>query len=149
MNLEESKLKAELNKLDEIEKAWTEKLDKDIKSEEDLIKSIDDITNNLLLAGKTRAIVNDKKFIIGSKVTNIPQAETDPVTGERKRKIVKTVILIVTDENRYTLLKEKYIPAMIKADYDERFDARANVRTAVEGWIRHITNTIKPEMLGE
>lgn len=147
MDTKNISMNEELKKLDEAEKAWNEKLNKEIKSEEDILSLIEETTNSLFLSGKTRAIIDNKRFIVGSKVTNLPEVKFDTVTNERKQVITKTIVLIVTNEDRYKLMGQKYIPAMVKADYDERYDAKANIRAAVEGWVRHVTDTVKPEML--
>lgn len=145
MNLKNNELNSELKKLDNMEKEWTDKLNEELKTEEEIEGIIDYITNKLILGGKARAIVDEKNFIIGSRVVKLPNEITENDT--KKQIMVKTTVLIITNIDKYKLLEEKYIPAMVKADYDERYDVKANFRVAVEGWVRHITGTIKPETL--
>lgn len=145
MNLKNNELNSELKKLDNMEKEWTDKLNEELKTEEEIEGIIDYITNKLILGGKARAIVDEKNFIIGSRVVKLPNEITENDT--KKQVMVKTTVLIITNIDKYKLLEEKYIPAMVKADYDERYDVKANFRVAVEGWVRHITGTIKPETL--
>lgn len=147
MDMDNVKLNQELKKLDEMEKTWLDKIDGEIKSEEEINSAIEDITQNLFLYSKTRAVINEKNFIIGCKIGVIPMPTVDPETGEKKGVPTKLVTLIVNDESKYKLLQQRYLPAMIRAEYDERYDVRANIRVAVEGWVRHVTGTIKPEMI--
>lgn len=147
MDLTEIQKQLEIDNLNKAEVAWNEKLSKEIKSEDDIILMIEDISNNLLLNNKIRTTVNNKNFIVGCKVANLPEVIFDPITKARKQVLTKTTVLIITNEDRYKLLGQQYVPAMVKSDYDERYDAKANIRAAVEGWIRHATDTIKPEML--
>lgn len=147
MNLDEHKMNSELKKLDVIEKDWNNKLDKEISTEEEILTIIEEISNNLMLRGKTRAIVNKKSFIIGSKIVNMPKLIVDPISKKESQIAVKTVVLVITNEAKYALLNHNYVPATVKSDCDNRYDAKANIRAAVEGWVRHITDSIKPEML--
>lgn len=147
MNTKQINNASTLKQLKEVEDAWKEKIEKEIKTDDEILTIIESITNALYVEGKTRAIINDTNFIIGSKVAHLPIAVIDPETKERKVCTQKTTILIITNETRYELLRERYLPITVKADYDERYDSKANLRTAVDGWVRHVTGTIKPEMI--
>lgn len=120
----------DLKKLNEIQKSLEDQLDQEIKSEEEVLSAIDSITDSLYLNNKIRIDFNGTAYMIGMKILKDTQ-----------------ILLIVSDIAKFTILGSKYMPAMVRSDIDKRFDMKANIKTAVEGWVRHVTGTIKPEYL--
>lgn len=142
-----NKLSAEkqLKELDKIEQHWNKKIDNEIKSEEELESMIDSISASLYLNQRTKTMVNEREYIIACSIKEVPQKI--PTKDGFEVKKLKQVILVITDRLKYEMLPNQYSPAIVRADYDYNYDVKANIRAAVEGWIRHITGTIKPEML--
>lgn len=129
-------LSKDLKKLDEIQKHWEKEIDNEIKSEEEIATAIESITDSLYLNNKIKVPFNGTNYMIGLRILN---------NQDNSRQ----VLLIVSDIAKYTILGSKYMPAMVRSDIDERYDIKGNIRTAVEGWVRHITGTIKPEYLDQ
>lgn len=143
------KMEKELKVLDEAQKAWEQKLDKEIKDEESIVRTIDSLTDSLYAKNKIRASFNERNFMIGLRVMNVPKNLMNVKKGNVEQVAIKQILLIITDIAKYNILGQKYTPAMVRADVDERYDMKANIRVAIEGWVRHITNTVKPDMLEE
>lgn len=145
--MDRSKLDAEkqLQMLDKIEEHWNNKIDKEIKSEEEIETMVDVISANLYLNQRFKSQINERDYIIACSIKEIPQSIK--TKNGLKSIMVKQVILVITDRLKYEMFPNNYTPTIIRSDYDKDYDVKANIRAAVNGWVRHITGTIKPEML--
>lgn len=135
-----------LKKLDEIEKHWLNNIEEEEKQEKEITEIVDNITAAIMLSGKTRAIVNETQYAIASKVITTPKTYKDE-NGDMKEYEGRQIVLVISNIALFSIAGNKYTPTIVRSDYDERYNAKANIRAAVEGWIRHITGTIKPENL--
>lgn len=145
--MDKNKLMAEkeLKTLNEIEKHWNDKIDKEIKSEEEIESIVDSISASLYLNQRTSTFLNERNYIIACKIKELPQ--TIKTKNGTQSILLKQVILVITDKLKYEMFPNNYTPTIVRSDYDKDYDVKANIRAAVNGWVRHITGTIKPEML--
>lgn len=145
--MDKNKLNAEkqLKMLDKIEEHWNKKIDKEIKSEEEIESMVDSISASLYLNQRSTAQINERDYIIACSIKEIPQSIK--TKDGLKSIMVKQVILVITDRLKYEMFPNNYTPAIVRSDFDRDYDVKANIRAAVNGWVRHITGTIKPEML--
>lgn len=146
MDIKDIQMQKELDNLDKVQKEWIDKIDKEEKTEQEIINAIDTITSSIVLQGKTRAVVDDVQYALAVKVINVPKQYRDH-NGDIKEGTGRQIVLVVTNIMIYNIVGNKYTPTIVRSDYDERYDTKANIRAAVEGWIRHITGTIKPEII--
>ena len=142
-----NKYTQDLKALDKIEEEWNNKLNKEMKEEEEILSIIDNITSNLLISKRIKSQINDKTFVIAYSTIELPIKYYDSKSKTNKTRKVMHNVLTVIDIDKYKIAQGRYIPLTSKCEYDTTHDLKANIRVVVEGWIRHITGTIKPEML--
>lgn len=128
-----------LKALADSEKKLLNEFNEELLSEEILNKTIDDITNKLMANSKALATIDGTQYMLMCRVNDVPNQVT--------HKSVRMVLLVASDVNKAERLKGRYIPYNVTAKYDARFEVKANIRAAVEGFVRHITGTIKASML--
>lgn len=145
MDMKKIDAEKQLKALDKIEQHWNNKIDNQIKNEEEIESIIDSLSATLYLNQRTKTKINEREYVIACSVKEVPEKIKTKNGFEMKK--VKQVILIVTDKMKYEMLPNQYAPAIVRSDYDHNYDIKANIRAAVEGWVRHITGTIRPEML--
>ena len=144
--IKDIQIQNDLKKLDETEKYWLNNIEEEEKQEKEITEIVDNVTAAIMLNGKTRAIVNETQYAIASKVITAPTTYRDE-NGDIKECEGRQVVLVISNIALFNLAGNKYTPSIVRSDYDERYNAKANIRAAVEGWVRHITGTIKPENL--
>lgn len=137
----------ELETLNKVEKEWTDKVNKELKDEEEIARATEDITASLLAHQRVKTNVNGSQYLIGMRVIDLPSTVKILLNNVWQEVPDKQVILVVTDLIKYEIAKGHYSPATVRSEYDFHYDLKANIHTAVEGWLRHITGLIKPEML--
>ena len=59
-----NKYTQDLKALDKIEEEWNNKLNEEMKEEEEILSIIDNITSNLLISKRIKSQINDKTFVI-------------------------------------------------------------------------------------
>lgn len=133
-------------KLEQIQNELMKEIDKEQKTEEDIISAAETIASGLITLGKMGAAVDGKEFMFAFKILEKPKFVLDK-DKVKKQIQVKYIYMIVTDVIKYQIANGKYKPFIVDAEMDERYDLKANLKAAVEGFIRHITGRIKPEML--
>ena len=59
-----NKYTQDLKALDKIEEEWNNKLNEEMKEEEEILSIIDNITTNHLISKRFKSQINDKTFVI-------------------------------------------------------------------------------------
>lgn len=129
------KIAKELEALDKLEKEWQEKMKQEEEKEEEIIRLRDVITDKLMNSSKIRISAFDKIF----ELAIVVNANIKPARAK----------LIVVDKARFEIAGSKYKPLQIDAEFDDNYTIKGNLVATVEAWLRHITGTIKPEMIEE
>lgn len=136
----------DLKALNKIEKAEIKKLEQEQKSEEKIINAIAEITSNLLTKNICEAEINGLQYLIkfravntGNKILNNKGIEV----SERR------MILAVSKIAASKIYAGRYRPMTITFPFDENLTFKGNLTVAVEAAVRHITGTIKPEVLSQ
>ena len=128
-----------LKNLDNIEKEWTEKLDKEEQIEKEIEEYSNLISERLLISKNKNTLVDidKRKFFIGYKV-------------EKNKQGKKVLTLVILDILLQQLIGRKSNISAIKrveAEYVNEFNLKSNIKAAVIGWLRQETGTIKPESM--
>ena len=147
MDLNNHQFAQEIANSYKVEKALTDKLNKEIKTEEEILKQSEVIAEALMNRSKLRTVVSEKDFYFTFKVQPILVKKRHKVTNEIKEIPIDHIVLIVADINKYNLSGGKYMPFVAKAEVDKNYSIKDNLKTVVEAFIRHLTGNIKPESL--
>lgn len=129
------KIAKELEALDNLEREWQEKMKEEEDKEAEIIRLRDVITDKLMNSSKIRISAFDKVF----ELAIVVNTQIKPARAK----------LIVVDKARFELAGDKYKPLQIDAEFDDNYTVKGNLVATVEAWLRHITGTIKPEMIEE
>lgn len=108
-------------------------IDLETKTDNDIKAAAEEIAAALYLSGVTRYSFNNVAYTFKSMVDNAN----------------KKVIITAADEAKFKLLLSKYRPFIIESPIDKDYTVRQTLTAAVEGFIRHITGNIKPEILDD
>ena len=130
--------------LELLEKEMKAEIDKELKDEEEIIHAIQDIVSSLVIYEKASAKVNGRGYLIKTTVSETGKTVLD---AKGQKQVQRQIVLIAVDTIKANLLPKQYTPCIVRVDYNYDLTMKSNVTAAVEGWIRHITGTIKPEML--
>lgn len=133
----------EIKKSYEIENNLKEKLDNDIKTEEEILSSSINLANDLLSSGKASITINNKLYSVVMKISTKEKKMQHRVTKKVKSFPVRYISIIAADVNKYKLSNGKYIPFTISAEVDERYNLKDNLKTVTEAFLRHVTGTVK------
>jgi hypothetical protein len=122
-------------KLQQIQDEIMSGMDHELKLEKHILESSDEIASHLILTKKVVAEVNGTPYTFAFKLL-------ENATGRH-------IYMLAANNIKRSITPEKYVPFSISAKVDEDYTLKDNLKTAVEGFIRHITGAIKPEVLGD
>jgi hypothetical protein len=133
-----------LEDLDKLQNEMLSEIDKQIKDDEEIVHAVQDIVSSLNIYAKANAEINGKKYMVKTKIHETGQTVLD---SKGNKQTQKQVILIAMDVVKAQIMEGKYIPCIVRVDFNPELTMKGNITAAVEGWVRHITGNIKPEML--
>lgn len=119
-------------------------IDDEIKQEDEVIHAIEETVSSLLLYKQANVEINGTKYIVKCKIIETGKTVKN---AKGQTEVERQVILMAADKLKAEIMQKRYIPATVRADYNYNLTQKGNITVAVEGWIRHITGLIKPEML--
>lgn len=144
MSTNDIEMQKELDALDKMQKELTEQLDKQLKDEEEIIQAIQQVASSLTIYEKANTEINGTKYMV--KTTLVETGET--ILNDKGQPVVKReIVLMASDVLKAEIMRGKYLPLVARVTYNYDLTMKGNITAAVEGWIRHITDTVKPEML--
>lgn len=128
------KVSAELQDLDELERLSNEELEEESKLEKEIEEYKNTISTSLL-AKKSGLTINidGRMFAVGYKI------EKTTKLG----KTTKQLVFIAIDIMMAKLSNRKKGQTTIKLDYVDCMSLKSNLVAASEAWLRHMTGTIK------
>jgi hypothetical protein len=133
-----------IKELEDLENEMRAEIDKELKDENEIIHAIQDIASSLIVYEKASAEINGRKYFIKFKVVRTGQT----IKTAKGNEIAHCqIILMASDVLKATLAPKQYLPCIVRVDYNYELTEKGNITAAVEGWVRHITDTVKPEML--
>ena len=130
--------------LNKLEKELNDEINKELKDEEEIIHAIQDIVSSLIVYEKASAEINGRKYLIKTTVIETGQTVID---AQGKKQSGRQVILMAMDVLKASIMPKQYSPCTVRVDFNYDLTMKGNITAAVEGWVRHVTGTIKPEML--
>lgn len=119
--------------LNQLQNELTQNIDQETKTDNDIRAASEEIAAALYLSGTTRYSFND-----------VPYTFKSIVDASHNK-----VIITAANETKYKMMLEKYRPFIIEAEIDHNYSVRQTLTAAIEGFIRHITGNIKPEILDD
>ena len=125
----------ELEALNQMEQEWTEKMQEEEDKEEEIIRLRDTVTDMLVNNSKIRISAFGKVF----ELAMVINMNATPVVAK----------LVVVDKARYEIAGNAYTPMQLDAVFEPTYTLKGNLIGVVEAWLRHITGTVKPEMMEE
>jgi hypothetical protein len=137
-------IQKEIERLNKLQEELEKSIDKEIKTEEEVIHAIEETVSSLILYQKANIEINGTKYLV--KVNIIPTGKVT-LDDQGKERQERQVVLIAVDTVKATIAQKQYIPCIVRSDYNYNLTQKGNLTIAVEGWVRHVTDTIKPEML--
>lgn len=147
MDLQGLNIQKEIENSYKVEQNLKKKLDSELEREQEIIQASLSIAEGLIKTAKVRTQIDGREFSIAMKVQPIMVKKVHVTTKDVIEVPEDHIILIAADVSKYQLTGGKYIPFTAKAKVDKNYSLRDNVKTVVEGLIRHITGEIKPEIL--
>lgn len=147
MDLKEFELQKQIEKSYEVEQDLVKNLDSELADEERIFATSVSIAEGLIAKTKVHTLINDEPFSIAMKIVPIAVKKMHLVTKEIIEVPEDHIVLIAANVNKYKLTGGKYIPFTAKGKVDKNYSLKDNVKTVVEGLVRHITGNIKPEIL--
>jgi hypothetical protein len=120
-------------KLSELERQIIQQMDTDSEIEKEIEETSLEIASQLIVSNKVNTMINKTNYLFAYRLLD---------NGKQKK-----IFMLVTDIFKYNLVGTQYKPFTVTADVDQRYDLCANLKTAVEGFIRHITGRFKPEIV--
>lgn len=141
MSIENNK---EIEALDQLRKELEGNLDKELKEEEEIIQAIEQIASSLAIYGKANTEINGIKYMVKASVSNTGRTVLDSKGNKISE---KQVVLIAANVVKASIMMGEYSPLIARVDFNYDLTTKGNLIAAVEGWVRHITGTIKPEMV--
>lgn len=126
-----------LKNLENIEKEWTEKLDREDKIEKEIADYVEIIAERLLLSKDHNSLVNidKRRFYLGFKV-------------HKNQKGIKVLSLAILDIALQQLVgKNSGISTVkkVEVEYVNEFTLKSNLKAAIEAWLRSVTGNLKAE----
>lgn len=147
MDLSNLDIQKEIERSYDVEREIRKNIDKEVKTEEEILEASLAIADNLLNTPKVKAIIDERQYLITMRVQPMLVKKIHMKTKEVIEVPEDHIVLIIADIAKYNLSAGKYIPFTAKAQVDKDYSLRDNLKTVVEGFIRHITGNIKPEIL--
>lgn len=135
-----------LEDLDKIQKEMLDEIDNGIKKNEEIVHAVQDIVSSLIVYSKASAEINAKKYMVKTTISETGQMVLD---AKGNKVALRQIVLIAMDVVKASIMTGRYTPCIVRVDYNYDLTMKGNITAAVEGWVRHITGTIKPEMLEE
>ena len=147
MNLKQFEIEKEIEKSYNIEKEMLKEIDKEIKAEEEIIQDSLAIADALMANSKVKVEIDGRAFMVAMKIVPKLVQKIHIVSKEIIEVPEDHIFLIIADINKYNLTGGKYKPYTVEGKIDHDYSMRDNLKTVIEGFIRHITGNIKPEIL--
>lgn len=147
MDLKDFSIQQELESSYKVEKVLRDKLKNELDAEEEVLKSAEAIANSLLSVPKVKAEIDGRAFLITMKIQPLLVKKIHVTNKDVIEVPEDHIILVIADINKYNLSGGKYMPFTAKGKVDKNYSLRDNIKTVVEGFIRHVTGLIKPEIL--
>lgn len=147
MDLKDFSIQQELESSYKVEKVLRDKLKNELDAEEEVLKSAEAIANSLLSVPKVKAEIDGRPFLITMKIQPLLVKKIHVTNKDVIEVPEDHIILVIADINKYNLSGGKYMPFTAKGKVDKNYSLRDNIKTVVEGFIRHVTGLIKPEIL--
>lgn len=142
----DNNVQKEIERLNKLQEELENQIDKEIKDEEQVINAIEEIVSSLMLYQKASIEINGKRYLVKVNIVSNGKSYKDE---DGKERIERQVVLIAVDTIKANIAQKNYMPCSVRSDYNYGLTQKGNITIAVEGWVRHVTDTIKPEMLGE
>ena len=147
MDINNFNLQKELENSYKVEKNLRDKLKNEIDAEEEVRQSAEAIANSLLSIPKVKAEIDGRPFLITMKIQPLLVKKIHVTNKDIIEVTEDHIILVIADINKYNLTGGKYLPFTAKGKVDKNYSLKDNIKTVVEGFIRHVTGLIKPEIL--
>lgn len=147
MDLKQFEIDKEIAKSYEVEKEMLKEIDKEVKAEEEILQDALAVADALMANPKVKVEIDGRAFMIAMKIVPKLVKKVHIVTKDIIEVPVDHIFLIIADINKFNLTGGKYKPYTVEGAIDENYNMRDNLKTVVEGFIRHITGNIKPEIL--
>ncbi len=119
--------------LDQIQNELLKNIDSETETDKNIRTAAEEIAAALFLSNKTRYSFNDVPYSF-RYIYN---------------KDYNKIIIIAANEIKFQIAGSKYKPFVIESDIQTGYTEKECIIAAVEGFIRHITGNIKPEILDD
>lgn len=136
---------SDLTKLNNYEKELRKELDKEIKSDDDIIKFSNSVAEDLSNNSKTTVNFNNTDFMFVMQIVDLSYKKQHKETKEVIDVMQETICLAIIDLKKHAVLGHKLKPYTVKAVIDKRYSLKDNLKAVVESFARHITGNIKAE----
>jgi hypothetical protein len=120
--------------LKQIQDELMQSLDEESKLEEHIKVSSETIAAYLMNHSSCNIDINNTHYRIKYKLLDMRNGE-------------KLIYMLAANMVKYKIAPEKYVPFSISANVDNDYTMQDNIKAAAEGFVRHITGRIKPEMM--
>lgn len=147
MDIQGYELQKEIERYSDLERELTQNLDSELGKEEEILAASLSIAEGLIKSTKVRTEIEGDQFSIAMSIRPIMVKKMHITTKEVIEVPEDHIVLIAANVDKYRLTGGKYLPFTAKAKVDRSYSLLDNVKTVVEGLIRHITGNIKPEIL--
>lgn len=117
--------------LDQIQNELLKDIDSETETDKNIKTAAEEIAAALFLSNKTRYSFNDIPYNFRYIFDR----------GHNK------IIIIAANEIKFQIAGSKYKPFVIESDVQTGYTEKECIAAAIEGFIRHITGNIKPEIL--
>ena len=103
------------------------------------VHAVQDIVSSLIVYTKASTEINGKRYMVKTTVCETGKTLQDAKGKQIKRQVVLMAMDVVKAE---IIRRGRYIPCIVRVDYNYDLNQKGNITAAVEGWVRHITGTI-------
>jgi hypothetical protein len=122
--------------LEQIQNELMKNLDDESRLEDHIKQSSETIASYLMGHEACNIDINNIPFRIKYKLLDMKNGN-------------KLIYMLAANMTKYRITPEKYVPFSISANVDEQYSLQDNLKAVAEGFVRHITGRIKPDMLEE
>lgn len=119
--------------LDQIQNELLKDIDSETETDKNIKTAAEEIAAALFLSNKTRYSFN-----------NVPYSFRYIFDRGHNK-----IIIIAANEIKFQIAGSKYKPFVIESDVQTGYTEKECIVAAVEGFIRHVTGNIKPEILDD
>lgn len=123
----------EEKQLDQIQNELLKDIDSETETDKNIKTAAEEIAAALFLSNKTRYSFN-----------NVPYSFRYIFDRSHNK-----IIIIAANEIKFQIAGSKYKPFVIESDVQTGYTEKECIVAAVEGFIRHVTGNIKPEILDD